>query len=214
MNSNVPFPLSLTPTECGLIGMITHCQDWQRQTGEQCVAILVTDGNPTLCNGDVNALARIVADGKANGVTTFVIGLPGSNARVLDPLAQAGGSGASIDVSGGVAAFIAALNSIRGSVTIGTALPCQWKIPPPPAGGQFDPLKVNVQFTPQGGQPQNFGYVVQADCARASNAWYFDDANNPTQVLACPSTCATLEASVGAEVFVSFGCARAPADNR
>jgi hypothetical protein len=211
MNNNQPNPLNFTPTECALIGMVSHCEDWTKKTGEQCVAILVTDGNPTLCTGDSNALAKIVADGKAQGVTTFVLGLPGSNASVLDPIAQAGGSSASIDVSGGPQAFIAALNSIRGQVTVGTALPCQWKIPPPPNGQAFDPQKVNVRFTPPGGAPQDFGYVSQADCARASNAWYFDDPNQPTQVLVCDSTCAMLKASQGAEVDVSFGCARKPA---
>jgi hypothetical protein len=207
MNSNQPNPLNFTPTECGLMGMISHCEDWKKRTGEQCVAILVTDGNPTLCTADTAALSKIVSDGKANGVTTFVLGLPGSNASVLDPLAQAGGSSASIDVSGGVSAFVAALNTIRGKVSVGTALPCQWKIPPTPGGQQFDPQKVNVSFTPKGGPSQDFGHVAQADCSRASNAWYFDDPNQPTQVFVCPTTCDMLKASTGAEVDVSFGCA-------
>jgi hypothetical protein len=86
-------------------------------------------------------------------------------------------------------------------------LPCQWKIPPTPAGQQFDPQKVNVRFTPKGGSPQDFGYVAQADCSRASNAWYFDNPNQPTQVFVCPTTCDMLKASAGAEVDVSFGCA-------
>jgi hypothetical protein len=210
--SNQPNALNLTPTECALIGMVSHCEEWTKKTGEQCVAILVTDGNPTLCNGDPTALAKIVSDGKAAGVTTFVLGLPGSNATLLDPLAQAGGSGTSIDVSGGASAFNAALNGIRGKVSVGTALPCQWKIPAPPAGQVFNPEKVNVRFTAQGGAPQDFGYVnTQADCAHASNAWYFDDVNQPTQVLVCPTTCDMLKASQGAEVDVSFGCARKPA---
>jgi hypothetical protein len=211
MSSNQPSPLNFTPTECGLMGMISHCEDWKKRTGEQCVAILVTDGNPTLCTADTAALSKIVADGKANGVTTFVLGLPGSNASILDPLAQAGGSNASIDVSGGVSAFVTALNTIRGKVSVGTALPCQWKIPPTPAGQQFDPQKVNVRFTPKGGSPQDFGYVAQADCSRASNAWYFDNPNQPTQVFVCPTTCDMLKASAGAEVDVAFGCATKPA---
>jgi len=211
MTSNQPNPLNLTPTECGLMGMISHCEDWTKKTGEQCVAVLVTDGNPTLCTGDVNALSMIVADGKAAGVTTFVLGLPGSNASVLDPIAQAGGTNTSIDVSGGPTAVISALNSIRTKVAVGTPLPCQWKIPAPPDGQTFDPNKVNVRYTPQNGTPQDFGYVNQADCARASNAWYFDDPNKPTQVLVCPTTCDMLKASTGSQVDVSFGCARIPA---
>ncbi|HVU01134.1 MAG TPA: vWA domain-containing protein [Polyangiaceae bacterium] len=211
MSGNQPNPLNLTPTECGLIGMITHCEQWQQQTGEQCVAILVTDGNPTLCSGDTGVLSKIVADGLAQGVKTYVLGLPGSNASVLDPIAQAGGSNSTIDVSGGVQAFVAALNSIRGQVSVGTALPCQWKIPPPPSGQTFDKEKVNVSYTPKGGTSQDFGYVAEADCARATNAWYFDDVNDPKQVLVCPTTCDMLKSNSGAAVSVSFGCRRKPA---
>jgi hypothetical protein len=67
---------------------------------------------------------------------------------------------------------------------------------------------VNVTFTPSGGSAQTFGYVAQADCAKApGDAWYYDDPNNPTQVFACPQTCDMLKANIGT-VNVEFGCAR------
>jgi hypothetical protein len=204
-------PPLFTPTECALRGMINQCLQHQQQTKEQCVAVLITDGTPTSCDTTAQDLVNIVAQGKSQGVTTFALGLTGSDLNFLNQVAQAGGGGQAIDVSGGTSAFLNALNAIRGKVAVGTALPCTWKIPPPPAGQQFDPNKVNVRFTPPGGSPQDFGYVNQADCARANNAWYFDDPNNPTQVLACPTTCDMLKASSGAEVDVSFGCARIPA---
>jgi hypothetical protein len=206
-----PACCNFTPTECALRGMINHCLEWKQKTNEQCAAILVTDGAPSTCELNADNLAKIVADGKAQGVSTFTLGLPGSNIAFLDQLAQAGGSGKAVDVSGGSAAFIAALNAIRNKVSIGTPLPCAWKIPPPPQGQVFDAQKVNVSFVPKGGASQDFGYVTQADCARATNAWYFDDPNAPTQVLACPTTCDMLKAATGAEVNVAFGCARKPA---
>jgi hypothetical protein len=204
-------PIALTPTECGLRGMVSQCKTYTGATKIQCVGVLVTDGTPTQCDGDANNLAKILSDGAALGIKTFVIGLPGSNLQALDALAAAGGTAKAIDVSGGAAAFIAALNGIRSKISVGTALECQWKIPPPQDGQVFDPAKVNVAFTPKGGMVQEFGYVAQADCARAANAWYFDDPAKPTQVFVCPTTCDTLKASSGAEVNVSFGCARKPA---
>ena len=212
MNSSTPQPLNFTPTECGLNGMIQHCLQHKQATGEQCVGILITDGDPTTCDTNIANLSNIVAAGLQQGVKTFVIRLPGvSNPAGLDQVAAAGGTVAAVDVSAGANAFLAALNAIRQKVSVGTALECQWKIPPPPPPLTFDAKKVNVTFTPKGGAAQDFGYVAQADCVRAtSDAWYFDDPTKPTQVFVCPKTCDMLKASTGAEVNVSFGCATKP----
>jgi hypothetical protein len=218
-----------TPTECALRGMINTCLQFQSQsaTGEQCVGVLVTDGTPTKCNTNQSALAQIVQQGHDLGVTTYVLGLPGSDINFLNQLANVGGTGQAINVSGGSQSFIAALNNIRQAVsvqtttqvsqpvTISTPLPCQWKIPDPPTGQTFDPAKVNVQFTPPGSATAvPFGHVNSAaDCANTqADAWYYDDAQNPTQVLVCPNTCnGTLRNSAGAQVDVLFGCATVPA---
>ncbi|HVW27179.1 MAG TPA: vWA domain-containing protein [Polyangiaceae bacterium] len=222
MNSNTPNPANITPLECGLRGMINACLLYASNSpiGEPCVDVLVTDGNtmdPTPCDGTVSDLVQIVADGHSKGVNTYTLGLQGSDPNFLDQIAQAGGTMAHIDASGGVQQFVAALNSIRESITIKMPLPCTWKIPPPPTGTTFDPNKVNVQYTPPGaatGQP--FGHVSsQADCARANgDAWYYDNSTDPsmaTQVIACDDTCnGTLHNAVG-EVDVVFGCATIPA---
>jgi len=204
--------------------MINQCLTFmaQSQTGEQCVAILVTDGNPTQCNVDYAALTQVVTDGHASGVTTYVLGLPGANIPELNKFAVAGGTAQAIDVSGGANTFIDALNNIRQAVsvtttqtistptTIATPLPCSWNVPDVPVGTTFDKNKVNVQFTPPGATvPVDFGRVSsEADCARTTaDAWYYDNNDNPTKVLACSHTCnGTLHNSAGAEVAVLFGC--------
>lgn len=218
-------PITLTPTECGLRGMINQCLQFQANSpsGEQCVAILVTDGTPTQCSTDATVLQGIVKDGHDKGVTTYVLGLPGSDLNALNALANLGGTTGAIDVSGGSSAFIDALNNIRQTVAvtttqhistptvISTPLPCQWKIPVPQGNTTFDKTKVNVQFIPPGGAaPIDFGNVPSlADCARTTaDAWYYDNNDNPTEILACPNTCGgTLHNSAGAEVDVVFGCA-------
>jgi hypothetical protein len=71
-----------------------------------------------------------------------------------------------------------------------------------------------VQFVPPGGgAPVKFGFVANpADCARAvGDAWYYDDNDKPTKVLACANTCSgTLHGSAGAEVDLLFGCVTQP----
>lgn len=231
MQGNKPNPLWFTPMECGMNGMINACLQFMAQspTGEQCVVVLVTDGNegdPDPCsnpaNGppDVPGLVKIVADGHAKGVTVYTLGLQGSSPALLDQIAAAGGTGQEINVGSGQQAFFDALNNIRQTVavttvthqttttTVATPLPCEWSIPPVQAGATFNKGKVNIEFTPPGGAAQQFGYVDNlAACQGAGqNAWYYDDATNPTKVLVCPSTCDSLKNVPGSEVDIIFGC--------
>jgi hypothetical protein len=121
-------------------------------------------------------------------------------------------SNKAIDVSSGAQAFITALQSIRTAVSVGTKLECEWAIPEPPKGQDFNKEKVNLTFTPKGGAPTDFGYVDSAAaCANSSNAWYFDNKDDPKRILACPTTCEMLKASSGAQMDVKFGCERKPA---
>jgi hypothetical protein len=238
-------PIALTPIECGLRGMINQCLTFTANspTGEQCVAILVTDGTPTQCSGDQALLQQIIADGRSKGVLTFALGLPGADLNQLNAFANAGGTGQAIDVSGGSQKFIDALNNIRQKVSvttshtatstvtstvpfttsqtvsttvttpsvISTPLSCQWGIPAAPTGQTFDPAKVNLQLTPAGGQPTQFGHLESSqDCTRAGGGWYYDDPRQPTKVLVCPQTCDVLKASTGGRVDILFGCATIP----
>jgi len=212
------------PTECALRGMIDSCLSFEASspTGEGCVAVLVTDGAPTECDTNDADLAQIVANGKARGVPTYVIALPGADASVANALAVAGGTNAAIDVSGGAQTFTSALQRIRNSIsityltTITTRLACDWTIPPAPPGATFDPSKVNVEFMPPNGPAVILRNVPSAsDCARTdSPAWYYADPRNPATIIACPVTCDTLIQNSGGSVEIVFGCDVIPAPIR
>lgn len=220
-------PTALTPTECGLRGMINTCLNYmaQSRTGEQCVGVLVTDGTPTQCDTTQADLVQIVADGHSKGVTTFTLGLQGSDLNALNQLAQAGGTNAAIDVSAGSQQFIDALKNIRNTVgvstttvvrtpvTIATPVPCEWRLPPPPSGSVLDPNRLNFEYTPQGGAPRIIGRVASAsDCsAVSSDAWYYDDNASPTRISLCPRACADIGQSSSGTVTLMFGCATVPA---
>jgi len=217
-------PLALTPTECGLRGMINACLNFHMSspTGENCVAVLVTDGVPDQCDVNQTNLTQIIADGHAKGIDTYTLGLPGADLNVLNQYAQAGGTGMAIDVTGGAQAFISALNSIRVKVAhtdkhtvvtshvIQTPLKCEWKIPPHQEGDPaLDPQKVNLQYTPPNAPPLQFGHVAGVSaCPATSNAWYFDDEKMPTQIFLCPNTCAAIETVMGARIDILLHCPR------
>lgn len=220
----VPNSMANTPTECALRGMINTCLTYHAASpsGEQCVAVLVTDGNPTFCDTTQQNLIAIIADGHMKGIDTYALALPGTNIDTMNSYAQAGGTGQAIDVSGGAMAFVAALNAIRGKIThqvshtvvtthvTQTPLKCQWKIPQQKQGDPpLDPEKVNLQFTPPNGPPTQFGHVAGASaCPPNQNAWYFDDEKTPTQVFLCPNTCTNVEQVMNARIDILLHCPR------
>ena len=246
-------PQSDTPTVGALTGGTAYCAAFQAENpDEKCVVVLVTDGQPNGCGlsascndgggrgsmdcVDANAasvLTAIAADGLANGVVTFTVGMAGVTDEgfgLLDAIAIAGGSDCSPEQPGaescnvsttGSAGFLDALNAIRDSISVTetttetittietTTVPCQWTIPVPPTGEELDPNLINVNVS-YGDVTESIVSVATAeDCALASgHAWYYDDPANPTIILACPQTCDFLSSDAAASVEVLFGCTR------
>jgi hypothetical protein len=66
---------------------------------------------------------------------------------------------------------------------------------------------VNVVYTPSGQSSQTFPYVMsKVQCPANSNAWYYDNAANPTKIILCDSTCTRLETDSTGEVDITLGC--------
>jgi hypothetical protein len=216
-----------TPIEGALRGVTEFCKQYQVDHEESCVAVLVTDGKPEYASGceeDTAALAAIAADAHTAGVTTFAVGLQGADFDVLDAIAEQGGApdcdsgaGYACDVSSGADELTDALVSIRDTVVeIEThtetvthvdehRLPCEWELPEVPEGQLFDRNKVNIKLTSDVGE-RNFGRVASPDACE-EDGWHFDDADNPTRILACPETCAVIEALPDAKIDILLGCA-------
>jgi hypothetical protein len=95
------------------------------------------------------------------------------------------------------------------SVVQGSGISCDYPIPAVPGGDPIDPTKVNVNYTPGGTMDsQPIGYVPggQAACGAQNGGWYYDDPQNPTTIIMCPSTCAALQGDAMGKVEVLFGC--------
>jgi hypothetical protein len=79
-------------------------------------------------------------------------------------------------------------------------LSCSYEIPPPPNGGALDPAKVNVIFTPRGGEAE---FLPRNDSNNCDEGWRYS--NDRRQVLLCGDTCSRIEAASG-QMSLQFGC--------
>lgn len=200
-------PNSGTPTSAALQGAIDHAQSWATaHPGHTVVAVMATDGDPEECDLNLTDIDAIAAAGLSGTpkIMTFVIGV-GSSLSNLDGIAAAGGTGSAFLVDTGSGAnqeFLNALNAIRG-----TALGCTYTIPLP-ASGSANYQEVNVVYTPGGGgSPITIPYVASAaQCPSSGNAWYYDNAAAPTEIILCTSTCGTIEADATGSVGITLGC--------
>ncbi|MCA9626913.1 MAG: hypothetical protein KC766_04585 [Myxococcales bacterium] len=113
------------------------------------------------------------------------------------------------DLCVGQSNFSGVFSALAKAVVDGTQLDCQWEIPAPPPGQEFDSKKVNVKYTPSGGGgAQEIYYVPSAADCGAQGGWYYDNPQNPTKILVCPDTCDQLSGDLNGKVDIAFGCAR------
>lgn len=94
---------------------------------------------------------------------------------------------------------------IANTVIQDTPIACNYEIPDPPMGETLDPKKVNVEYVPGQGSPDQIPNVVDEDGCGLSG-WYYDDPQNPTEIIMCPTTCAALQSDEDGKVNVKFGC--------
>jgi hypothetical protein len=227
-------PNGNTPTAGALRGQLAYCAAFNRANPDkQCVAVLITDGQPSDCDPrDGNGLGNLAAQALANDrVVTFAVGMQGADFGVLNRIGELGGGDCTpgdtttwaCDVTTSPDAFLRALQIIRESVTTvthtetrietqHTVLPCEWGIPDAPEGEEFDKDLVNVQFRTGGATPQKIGVVdSEAACASVAGGWYYDDPDSPTKIHACEQTCSVIQSIDTARVDILFGCASEPA---
>ncbi|HEX4338533.1 MAG TPA: vWA domain-containing protein [Polyangiaceae bacterium] len=210
-------PTGETPTGAAIRGACTYATSWKKQNpGRQVVVLLVTDGvpeapvsrncKPTLPDAEAAAKDCI----SQSAIQTYVLGV-GANLDNLSGLAQAGGTdhaylAGTMDVSTTV---LDALNQIRD----GAAVPCKFKVPPAPSGQTLDPTLVNVGYDDSAGAEHLVPSAgTSSNCAMGG--WYYDDAQNPTTLSLCPSSCDTVTAQLvaaavlhtGAKLNIEYGC--------
>lgn len=217
------FPIGAgTPIQGAVTGATEFCGNFTpadpADADEECVVLFITDGSPSACAVDTPS---IVASAQAAGTPVYTIALNGVlDLTLLNGIADAtgtdcdpGGVNSACDLTGG-ASFIDALSSIRDTiVTVEThtetqiaPLECEWGLPDPDPVKGFDSEEVNVILNGATGATP-FGNVAnEAACGNADSAWYYDDDDAPTRILACPKTCDVIKAAEGSTVEIQLGC--------
>lgn len=94
--------------------------------------------------------------------------------------------------------------ALARAASSGIALPCEFSIPDAPVGMSLDPDRVNVVYTPRGGDPVYLPRVESATDCGPSGGWYYAGAPTRSRMITCPSSCTLL--SQDGEVQVAFGC--------
>ncbi len=197
-------PNGSTPTLPALQGAVSYGKTLQAATPDvKVVVVLVTDGEPSGCQSTVDSVSAAAAASAAT-IPTYVIGV-GDALTSLNAVALSGGTKQAVIVSttnpANISAdFGAAIADIRQR-----ALSCDYALPSAPAGESFDLNKVNVQFTP-GGAATGATLAYNKDCAGGAG-WHYDDANAPTKIAVCPSSCDALKKDSKGKMDILFGCA-------
>jgi hypothetical protein len=85
---------------------------------------------------------------------------------------------------------------------------CAWPMPKAEeAGTVVDQDSLNVRYVTESGFGVLLGLVDDAaDCASVDLGYYYDDAEAPSSIALCPTTCDTVEAADVAKVEALFGC--------
>jgi hypothetical protein len=118
-----------------------------------------------------------------------------------------------VNLTGGVSGdlcvqdFDPVFNLLADAVIDSVELSCEWDIPEPPEGVEFEPGLVNVALLRDGQEPYYLWYAEdEARCAQVEQGWYYDDPSRPAKIKACPQTCDWLRAQRDARVEIEFGC--------
>lgn len=99
-------------------------------------------------------------------------------------------------------------SELSTAIAIPMSLPCVYNLPPPPAGEELDPLKVNINYTPGGGGAQETIPNVGTFDRCTGEGWYYEgDPLDPERIVLCPNTCRRLELDTSGRVDVAVGCA-------
>lgn len=195
-----------TPLSAALDGALRFAEDVKLQAPKEASAVvLVTDGEPSDCQESPAYFETVARDARnQHDVLTFAIGLEGSDAALVDTIAEAGGTETGIAIGDGDlnAELVQAFTDIRERVVA-----CNYDLPDAAGGETIDPERVNVLVLPSGASaPDTIPQVNGAAACNTSGGWYYDDNLAPSGILFCPATCTAVEGDAGARVELLFGC--------
>jgi hypothetical protein len=212
-------PIGETPTGAAIVGACSYARGWKKQNPtHETVLLFVTDGKPEApitCESGNGSCCPTLKDAVAAAsecnsgntpIRTYVLGV-GPYLSNLSEIAVGGGTKQAYLVEGGdvAAEVLNALNAIRGDAQI----PCQFEIPKPENGDTLDLSQIGLAYADGGCNQTVFRYVESSTACTDAGGYYFDNADSPTQVMLCASSCRQVSATSG-QLFYSVGCGWEP----
>jgi hypothetical protein len=244
---NTQAQIQMTPSEDAWRFAATYVQGFTNlpanyATSKRYVVVL-TDGVPTLgqncadtagCNQGVSVAQYqtyidAVAGAYANGLKTFVIGVPGSEdtsqvtcngvlqydpRTKLSQVATVGGTATTgcndagpnychIDLTNPNINFVTALTQAIGAIAT-TVATCEYAVPTVPDPALvIDLSKVEVRYYPGGGT--DYRVLQRSDGCVTTGGWQYTDATQ-TKIMLCSDACDTVQGDPTSRVEVYFGC--------
>ncbi|HKP60013.1 MAG TPA: vWA domain-containing protein [Polyangiales bacterium] len=173
--------------------------DMKQLLGHDFIQHTISSDGPTPCN-DPNCMPD-----ETTGLCVFVMlgcGAAAPGATYYALARNTKGLTASLCESD----FSPIFDRLSAAVIASAPLPCSYTIPPPPAGETLDPMKVNVGWkAPNAPDEQIFPKASDQAACGDQLGWYYDNAQQPKQVLLCPSSCKKV-ADGGGTLGIAFGC--------
>jgi hypothetical protein len=204
-----------TPTYGALKGALSAATAYQdANPSHKVILVFASDTDPNSCEvqpgnppdaDEIPTIAALAADAlKYNGVQTYVIAIQGASIGSLNQIAAAGGTMQALDVTGNIDLFIEKMKEIQTN-----AVACDFPIPEAPAGETFDKDLVAVKYTPasQLSLPEEFPRADNDQDCGGKTGWYYDNNDNPTEIVLCPASCQKIKNDLQSKIDVLFGCA-------
>lgn len=103
--------------------------------------------------------------------------------------------------------FQPAFDVLSTAVTEGTTLACAWPMPEAPEGKTIDPDSIELLLTLDGSVIAPVRVDDAEACVDGTHGWYFDDPEEPTSLVSCPTTCDAVTVAAVAALDIEVGCA-------
>jgi hypothetical protein len=142
----------------------------------------------------------------------------GAGPCILAPVAPVDNTLALINNTGGLVSdlqdtatgasdpFAELLTKLAEAVIVGAKVSCEYEIPPPPNGMEFDPNKVNVEYVNGAQKVTLIPQLPSPKTCADEVGWQYDNPAAPTHVIFCPAACKMVQIDPQARVDAKFGC--------
>lgn len=208
---NAAEPTGETPTGAAIRGACEYVASYKsgEGAGRNPAILFVTDGEPKAPLSE-ETCAPTLGDAieaaeqcfEEQGIRIYVLGVGPSLAN-LNQIARAGGTGeaylADLDNADQV------LDAFR-AVRFAAQLPCELPIDQDAVSStNLDLNASTVAYLDFECDYQPIAEVADAEACADTGGWYFDDAQDPTKIHLCETTCGDVK-SFGRQLFYSIGC--------